>query len=165
MQKILQPDSKGKDLLMKNFISRHEKEQSDTESLVAAGRYSLYLPTTARIAKLWTLLYTVKRNHPNPRHTKGKRMQGEVQGDCDKNRSRETANPSDLQRADVGKGLVPARFESESTVTFYCVCQKAALEHHMELLCNKERKNNHTRVLPQQPGINLVLTKNYRRGQ
>lgn len=52
MQKILQTDSKGKDLLMKNFISRHEKEKSDTESLVAAGRYSLYLPTTARIAKL-----------------------------------------------------------------------------------------------------------------
>lgn len=32
MQKILQPDSKGEDLLMKNFISRYEKEQSDTKS-------------------------------------------------------------------------------------------------------------------------------------
>lgn len=92
-------------------------------------------------------------------------MQGEVQGDCDKNRSRETANPSDLQGADVGKGLVPARFESESTVMFYFVCQKAALEHHMELLCNKERKKTTRESSAPAASINLVLTKNYRRGQ
>lgn len=30
MHKILLPNSKGEDLLMKNFFSRHQKEQSDS---------------------------------------------------------------------------------------------------------------------------------------
>lgn len=92
-------------------------------------------------------------------------MQREVQGDCDKNRSRETANPSDLQPADVGKGLVPARFESESTVMFYCVSESSTGASHGAALQQGEKKQPHERVLPQQPGINLVLTKICRRGQ
>lgn len=77
----------------------------------------------------------------------------------------ETANLSDLQGADVGMGLVPVRFGSQSTVTFYFVYQKTALEHHMELLAARREKKPHKRVLPQQPGINLVLTKNHRKCQ
>lgn len=70
-------------------------------------------------------------------------MQGELQGDCDKNRSRETANPSDLQRADMGYGTGTSQVWIRADSDF--LCQKAALEHHTELLCNRERKNKHTK--------------------
>lgn len=52
MDKILLPNSKAEDLVMKNFFSRHQKDVRQWESLAAPGRCSLYLPTTGRIGKL-----------------------------------------------------------------------------------------------------------------
>lgn len=102
-------------------------------------RYSLYLPTTARIGKLGTLQYTIKRNQPNPRHTKQRGCKEKFKVTVIKTGA-ETANVPDLQGAGVGMALVPARFESESTVTFYFMYQKTALEHHMELFAARREE-------------------------
>lgn len=83
---------------------------------------------------------TVKRNHPNPRRTKAKTMQGEVHGDCDKNRSRE------LQINPIHNEQMWAwdRHQAELTVTFLpCVLESSTGASHGAALQQGEQKQPH----------------------